>query len=103
MVMQYWLRQQGLPAGENAGATQIRRVLHSRKAHGIYASHVERYLRQQGFHTFAFHGAWDDLAQHLQKGRPLMVALKPSRNAVSLHYVVVAGLDSNAGHVLLND
>lgn len=103
MVMQYWLRQQGRPAGESAGATQIQRVLYSRKAHGIYASQVERYLRQQGFHTFAFHGEWDDLAQHLQKGRPLMVALKPSGRAVALHYVVVAGLDSEEGHVLLND
>lgn len=103
MVMQYWLRQQGRAAGENAGAAQIQRVLYSRKAHGIYASHVERYLRQQGFHTFAFQGAWEDLAQHLQKGRPLMVALKPSGNAVPLHYVVVAGLDSEEGHVLLND
>lgn len=103
MVMQYWLLQQGRPAGESAGAAQIQRALYSRKVHGIYASHVERYLRQQGFHTFVFHGEWDDLAQHLRKGRPLMVALKPSGNAVPLHYVVVAGLDSEEAQVLLND
>src|SRR4029434_1062007 len=34
---------------------------------------------------------------------PLIVALKPSEAGAPLHYVVVAGLDQQAGLVLLND
>jgi ABC-type bacteriocin/lantibiotic exporter with double-glycine peptidase domain len=102
MVMQYWLRQQGQPANDSADAIQIERALYSSRAHGIYASHMERYLQQNGFRTFAIRGEWSDLSQHLEKGRPLIVAMKPSGHA-ALHYVVVSGLDGNSGLVLLND
>jgi ABC-type bacteriocin/lantibiotic exporter with double-glycine peptidase domain len=101
MVMQYWRNQQGKALGQNADAVQIQRALYSAEAHGIFASQVERYFQQNGFQTFAFKGEWADLRQHLQKGRPLLVALKPGR--ALLHYVVVAGLDSDDGPVLLND
>jgi hypothetical protein len=120
MVMQYWLRAQGRPAGLDADVKQIQHALHSRAGHGIYASELERYLQQHGFRTFAFAGSWDDLEQHLAKGRPLIVALKPvapkpvapkPSGSAELHYVVVVGLDSEAGRasnseldvVLLND
>jgi ABC-type bacteriocin/lantibiotic exporter with double-glycine peptidase domain len=100
MVMQYWGRQQG---GRSAGddAEQIQRTLYARHAQGIYASDMERYLQQHGFRTFAFAGEWKDLKQHLEKGRPLIVALKSGHS--SLHYVVVAGLDSQQDMVLKND
>ena len=75
MVMQYWQRQQGEVA--SADAEQIQRALYSRRAHGIYASDMERYFQQHGFRTFAFAGEWKDLKEHLEKGRPLIVALKP--------------------------
>jgi hypothetical protein len=103
MVMQYWLKQQGRPASESADATVIQRALYSPRAQGIYASSMERYFQQHGFRTFSFRGEWKDLQQHLQKGRPLIVALKPSGGDVSLHYVVVAGLDWERGILLLND
>ena len=45
---------------------------------------------------------WGDLKEHLEKGRPLIVALKPQRGA-PLHYAVVAGLDEQQGIVLKND
>lgn len=99
MVMQYWQRQQGhLP---NADATEIQRTLYSSKGHGIYASDLENYFQQHGFRTFAFRGEWNDLKDHLAKGRPLIVALKPGRGA--LHYVVVAGVDGQQGVVMAND
>ena len=101
MVMQYWRVRQGQPLDENANPARIQRALYSSEAHGIYASQVERYFQQNGFQTFAFRGQWADLKEHLEKGRPLMVALKPSN--ASLHYVVVAGLDSDQGLVLVND
>lgn len=102
MVMQYWLRQQGQPAHGTADAAEIQRALFSRQARGIYASDLERYLRQQGYRTFAFRGEWTDLKQHLEKGRPLIAALKPAA-MVPMHYVVVTGLDEERQLVLLND
>ena len=101
MVMQYWHAKQGQAADERANPEQIQRALYSADARGIYASQVAHYFQQNGFQTFAFLGTWADLKEHLEKGRPLMVALKPG--SASLHYVVVAGLDSDQGLVLMND
>jgi ABC-type bacteriocin/lantibiotic exporter with double-glycine peptidase domain len=104
MVMQYWLREQGRPTdGSAANAIEIQRVLYDPGANGIYASAMERYFQQHGFRTFSFRGEWSDLHQHIVKGRPLIVALKPAGAASSLHYVVVAGLDKDRGLLLLND
>jgi ABC-type bacteriocin/lantibiotic exporter with double-glycine peptidase domain len=94
MVMQYWLKQQGTAPNADADARQIQRGLYSRPGHGIYASDLENYLQQHGFRTFVFNGTWDDLKQHLEKGRPLIAALKPAGGKTPLHYVVVVGLDS---------
>lgn len=102
MVMQYWLKQQGSTITESADAAQIQRALYSPEAHGIYASDLERYLQKQGFSTFAFTGSWTALNQHLQKGRPLIVATKPSLGA-ALHYVVIAGMDAEQEFVMVND
>ena len=40
---------------------------------------MERYFQEKGFRTFTIRGEWEDLKQHLDKGRPLIVALKPAR------------------------
>jgi predicted double-glycine peptidase len=110
MVMQYWQAQQGGPANDASDASQIQRVLYSAKAHGIYASDMERYFQENGFRTFTIRGEWEDLKQHLDKGRPLIVALKPVAlkpialkpgSAGALHYVVVAGLGPDT--VTIND
>ncbi len=100
MVMQYWQRQQGqVPS---ADAKQIQQRLYSSKAHGIYAPDLKRYFAEHGFRTFVFRGQWTDLKEHLEKGRPLVVALKPSGQA-EFHYLVVAGFDGVHGLVLTND
>jgi ABC-type bacteriocin/lantibiotic exporter with double-glycine peptidase domain len=103
MVMQYWLRQERQTPGPGADAAHIQRSLYSSQGHGIYASGMERYFQQRGFRTFAFEGEWDSLRQHLEKGRPLIVALKPASGDTPLHYLVVTGLDSEQGLVLVND
>jgi ABC-type bacteriocin/lantibiotic exporter with double-glycine peptidase domain len=103
MVMQYWLKQQGGSATESADASQIHRSLYVPGSDGVYASAMEAYFQKHGFRTFSFRGEWDDFLQHLRKGRPLIVALKPSGIDGSLHYVVVVGLDSERGILLLND
>ena len=102
MIMQYWEHQQGQTSQPSSDAVTIQRALYSPQAHGIYASAIENYLRQNDFQTFAVEGTWADLRHHLEKGRPLLVALKPGGNA-PLHYVVVAGLDQEDGIVLQND
>ena len=103
MVMQYWQKQQGRPVDQSAEASVIQRELYSSKAHGIYASDLEKYFQQHGYSTFAFAGRWDDFQQHLEKGRPLIVALKPLPGSRNLHYVVVVGIDSAQNLVYLND
>jgi ABC-type bacteriocin/lantibiotic exporter with double-glycine peptidase domain len=100
MVMQYWRAQQDLPANDSSDATLIQRALYSPQAHGIYASEMERYFQENGFRTFTIRGEWEDLKQHLDKGRPLIVALKPATGD-ALHYVVVAGL--GPATVMVND
>jgi predicted double-glycine peptidase len=103
MVMQYWRQKQGKEADAAADAGQIQRALYSKEAHGIYASEMRQYFEREGFRAFAFAGEWSDLEQHLEKGRPLIVALKPAANGASLHYVVVAGIDVERQVVLVND
>ncbi len=102
MVMQYWAREQGQPAGLDADAAAIQRALYSEPADGIFASAMQAYFEKHGFRSFVFSGDKQDLEQHLAKGRPLIVALGTSKSS-QLHYVVVAGLDASAGTVLLND
>lgn len=102
MVMQYWSRQK---TGSTAPVDmeKIQSALYSKDAHGIYASDVERYLKDHGFSTFAVNGTWDDLQHHLEKGRPLIVALKPMTGQTSFHFVLVVGVDQQAKTVLVND
>jgi ABC-type bacteriocin/lantibiotic exporter with double-glycine peptidase domain len=98
MIMQYWQRQQGQPAAADAEA--IQRAVYSPDAGGAYARDIEDYLSRHGFRTFAFRGDWSVLKDHLQKGRPLIVALKSGGD---LHYVVLTGLDWDRQVAIKND
>jgi len=102
MVMQYWQRQQQLSPSDISDPAHIQQTLYSAKARGIYASDMERYFQQNGYRTFSFMGKWNDLRQHLEKGRPLIVALQPESKA-PLHYVVLAGIDAERNLVVMND
>jgi ABC-type bacteriocin/lantibiotic exporter with double-glycine peptidase domain len=102
MVMQYWSSHGSRNLAESVSDPDaIFRNLYSPEAHGIYASRLEGYLQQNGFRTFVISGRWDELKQHLQRGRPLIVAFKPGSG--SLHYAVVAGMDERENVVMLND
>lgn len=103
MVMQYWQHQRGETGDAGSDAQQIQRALYAERAHGIYASDLERYFERHGFRTFAFRGEWSDFRRHLEKGRPLIVALKPVSGSADLHFVVVAGIDQGRGLVMVND
>lgn len=103
MVMQYWLKQQGRPINGSAEATEIQRILYAPEARGIHASAMQLYFRQNGFSAFSFSGEWNDVEQHLQRGRPLIVALDASAGAAASHYVVIVGFDRVRRMLLLND
>ena len=100
MVMQYWTQREGRDP-QSIDAAEIYNALYSKKGHGIYASDVEQYFQQHGYKTFAFAGEYADLKDHLEKGRPLIVAMKPGK--APLHYVVVTGLDLGNHVVIVND
>ena len=103
MVMQYWHKHQGRSLIDSSEAARIHQALYVPGADGIYASAMERYFQEHEFRTFSFRGDWELLQRHLQKGRPLIAALKPSGSNSSLHYVVVVGLDPKKDLLLLND
>jgi hypothetical protein len=93
MVMQYWQRQQGEPS-QDSDATHIQRLSYSAKAHGIYASDMESYLKEKGFHTFTIRGEWEDLKLRGQRTSADCSAQASGwRRALALR--VVTGLDQN--------
>lgn len=102
MVMKYWAEQGAAVDEESAEAAQIHSLLYRPEAGGIYASAMERYLRQNGFRAFQLTAEWADLEHHLSKGRPVIACLQPSKGG-PLHYVVVVGLDPEKKAVILND
>lgn len=102
MVMQYWDQQRQRAANPNARVDQIQRSLYRKDAHGIYASQLTEYLQQQGYSTYVVHGDQSLLAHHIERGRPLIVALKPGGDPL-LHYVVVSGIQPEDKLVLVND
>src|SRR5579863_1938940 len=103
MVLQFWSAHGAPIESARSDAKAIQTKLFTPKAHGIFASDVERYFQDSGFRTFVFAGKWDDLREQLAKGRPLIVGLQPSARKSLLHYVVVTGLDWGHPAVFVND
>ena len=103
MLLRYWGAHGMEISPARADAEAIQKELYSREAHGIFASDMERYLRESGFREFAIRGAWGDLRQHLMQGRPLIVSIQPGKTSVPLHYVVVTGMDFEHEAVFVHD
>lgn len=103
MLLQYWSARGAAMAVGRADAATIHKELYSRKAHGIFASDMERYVKESGFRAFALRGEWSDLREHLAQGRPLIIGLQPDRANAPLHYVVVTGMDWQREAVFIND
>lgn len=102
MVMAYWAEQRGKATNTDGDVAVIQRELYSPRDHGISAERMGQYLRRHGFQVFALNGRWSDLDEQLHKGRPLIVALKPSGQS-ELHYVVIDGIDSARSMITMND
>jgi predicted double-glycine peptidase len=103
MLLEYWIAHGTAVSAGRDDADAIQRQLYSRKGHGIFASDVERYLKESGFRVFALRGTWDDLREHLAQGRPLIISLEPGSTRAPLHYVVVTGMDWQRDAVFVND
>ena len=101
MVLQYWAKASGRALDDASNQHEIQRELYVPQAHGIYSSEIVSYFSNHGFQTFTFPGKWEDLEHHIRKGRPLIVGVKPSQGA--LHYVVVTGIDTEMGILMVND
>ncbi len=104
MILAYWeARDPAFRSSAPDEAGIIQEQLYSKTAHGIYARDMARYLQRSGMRVFAFAGGWDDLEQHIRKGRPLIVCLKEPGWHGPHHYVVVTGVDAGRQQVLVND
>jgi predicted double-glycine peptidase len=103
MLLQYWSAHGVRIDSQRADAGAIQKRLYSHKARGIFASGMQSYLEDSGFRVFPLDGNWNDLLEHLKKGRPLIVSLQPENGGGPLHYVVVTGIDWQSGAVFIND
>lgn len=103
MLLQYWASHGADVPAERTDADAIQKQLYNEKAHGIYASDMERYLKDSGFHAFTVRGEWKDFRENLPLGRPLIVSLQPGKNKGPYHYVVVTGMDWEHEAVFVND
>jgi predicted double-glycine peptidase len=103
MLLQYWSAHGAAVGGDRVDAAAIQKQLYSRKAHGIFASDMERYFRESGFREFAIRGEWSDLRHHLEQGRPLIISIQPLGAKAPLHYVVLTGMDWEQEAVFVND
>jgi predicted double-glycine peptidase len=103
MLLQYWSAHGVSVSAERSDAAKIQKQLYSRNAHGIFASDMERYLRESGFREFALRGEWNDLRPHLEQGRPLVISVQPRGPKGPLHYALVTGIDWQREAVFLND
>lgn len=102
MVMQYWEQHRGEQATPTSDVAHIQQAIFTEQAKGAYASAVDRYLQNHGYATYVVHGDEALLEHHIDHGRPLIVALKPTASS-RLHYVVVAGFDPEQQLLLIND
>ena len=102
MVMQYWAAQQDHPITAVEQVGTIQKQVYTPRLHGATPAALEGYLQHHGYITFAVRGSWQELDQQIRKGRPLIVALRPSGQR-ALHYVVIDGIDTQRGLVMMND
>ena len=65
MLLQYWSAKGAAIEPARADVNGIQRALYSKEAHGIYASAVEKFVRESGFKVLRINGTWEDLDKHL--------------------------------------
>jgi len=103
MLLQYWSAHGVSVGAERTDVDGIQRLLYKKAARGIYASAIEKYVRESGFTVFAINGTWNDLSNHLKEGRPLILGTAPNGKKGPLHYIVAVGMDPGDSALLVND
>ena len=102
MILQYW--HNASPTGgsiEVPSFPDIAEALRSSESKGVFGSQMKAYLASLRYQVFVFKGQWEDVKNHISKGRPLVVGLG-NRGALD-HYVVVTGWNDPENVVLVND
>lgn len=102
MVFQYW-SDRGHSSALPIDVETVQSALYSGEQKGIAGSAIEKYFRDAGYAAFAFKGDMEMLESHLKRGRPLIVYLEDRGTGSFQHFVVVAGLNREAGYILVND
>ena len=103
MVLSYW-NENGYPIDEESrNVDEILRQLSSNDYAGIRARDIEKYFQQHQYRAFAFRGSIEDLQHHLDKGRPIVVALGQKSGIGRHHFVVATGISSDRSIILIND
>lgn len=100
MIMSYWRQHSASKQPEGPPPKEIYQRLYRPEQKGIQLAEMKRYLEDYGYQTYTLRGEWNDLEQHLAKGRPVIVALKPG-NRKPIHFAVISGATNDAA--LLND
>ncbi|MEQ1886743.1 MAG: C39 family peptidase [Bryobacteraceae bacterium] len=100
MLEAYWTAQ-GNPETPTSGR-QTLQSLSATVTEGTALGDMRRYLDSHGYHAFTIRTSAQDLTRQLSKGRAIIVPLELNHSAsVSLHYVVVTGIDER--NVWVND
>jgi len=94
MITQYWAKNGYTVPSAALDADAIHKRIYSRKAKGSKASAVAAYFTSIGMQTYAISGSLGDLAEHIGKGRPVMVAIRGGSGS-QLHYTVVTAISED--------
>lgn len=102
MVMQYWNAYLHRADTSAEQVAIIQKQVFTPRLHGATPAALVNYLHHHGYLAFAIQGSWQDIEKQISKGRPLIVALRPSGQR-ALHYVVIDGIDNDQNRILIND
>ncbi len=92
MVMKYW----GTDISPRAIAEQVS-VYHN----GTTGRDLQQFVEERGFRGFLIEPPFEDLVDHMRKGRPLVIAFPARGN--SRHAMVLTGFDADKQLLYLND
>jgi len=100
MVMHYWVDSAPQETAIAPEAKAVYTELYRKELRAIPLESMRAYAESHGFRAFTLQARPEDLENHLAKGRPLVIALRPKPKA-NIHFAVLDGMDEN--HVWLND
>lgn len=90
MVMRYW--------GDTVSHDEVATAVVESGKPGIAGSRLEAFARARGYFALAYEGDAAQLGESLEKGRPLIVALRVGGGLD--HDVVVTGMDPEGGFTM---